>query len=147
MRFFILALLVPVCFADEAKIRAAADKVLAEVKHNSNITADLIVSFSAVESSHKKDVLGDYDKKSKEYKAYGLFQFHKARWIECGGTKENYRNADIETQVRIMVNALNRYCKSNRKGVECLRWMATSHNIGHGVDKETAYVKKIRKGL
>ena len=116
-----------------------ADKILKETKHNKNIDTSLIIAFAKVESSFDANASGDGGK------AYGLYQFHKDRWLECGGTEKNWKNADVEIQTKIMITALNKYCKSNKKEVDYIRWMATSHNIGHGIDKETDYVKKVRK--
>lgn len=120
-------------------LRKIVNNVLKDTKHDSNITDALILAFAHVESGFVINATGD------KGEAYGLFQFHKARWLECGGTEDNWKKSDTKTQVKIMIKALNSYCKKNIDGVEAVRWMATSHNIGHGVDEDTLYVKKIRE--
>lgn len=101
----------------------------------------LLKIFEAKESSGKEQVYGDVGK------AWGLFQFHKARWVECGGKLEDYGKVGRKEQERVMKNALIRYSKFPKKFTEKekIYWIANWHNVGHGTIKETKYAKDFWK--
>lgn len=89
------------------------------------------LAIAKVESSFKPNASGDDDK------AYGLFQFHHDRWLECGGTDDNWKKASIETQCRVMKTQYERAKTENI--VEFLNY----HNLGHKSKEITKYVRKI----
>ena len=95
----------------------------------------LLKIFEDKESSGNPQAIGDNGK------AWGLFQFHKARWIECGGKLKDYRIVGRVEQERVMKNALKKY-SNFPKGLtekQKIYWIANWHNIGHGSLKETKY--------
>lgn len=103
---------------------------------------ELLPAFAQVESSNRAQVWGDNGK------AYGLYQFHLPRWLECGGTHAEFGNTSALRQTIIMRVALTRYHNyAKRRGLNFVQVAATMHNIGHYVPTETRYVKKIKKEL
>jgi hypothetical protein len=68
-------------------------------------------------------------------KAWGIWQFHKARWKECGGDPKLYGKADAKSQAKIMLKALRKYTRKSKWGnltVEQKIIVAgRCHNIGH----------------
>ena len=101
----------------------------------------LLMAFAQVESSHNYQAVGDGGK------AYGAYQFHKARWCEAGGRPEDWGNASRLEQDRVMVNAINRYLKTKPADVDALVWITTYHNAGHGHRTPSKYTEKIRKAM
>jgi hypothetical protein len=106
-----------------------------------NIPPSVVVAFAMVESSGREQAVGDNGL------SWGLYQFRKARWAECGGRPDDWGKAGAVEQTRVMARALTRYARNARKNAvgDRLQWMATCHNIGHGKAVETPYVAKIRK--
>lgn len=105
-------------------------------------SARILRAFSFVESSHRPQVIGD------KGKAWGLYQFHLNRWLEYGGAKESYGKADAKEQTRVMLNFLDyAYKVADKKNLDRIIVAATMHNNGHIVNKETDYVKKIRRAF
>lgn len=108
------------------------------------ITPELITAFALVESSGREHVKGD------KGKAWGLYQFHRARWEECGGNPKEWGKADKKEQTRVMINALNKYAKQYKRkkpDTDFITWCATYHNNGHGRTVKTKYVKKVKTTL
>lgn len=109
----------------------------------SAFVASLLLAFASVESSNRNlpayhDVSGV---------GFGYYGFHYDRWVECGGSPATFGIATKTEQDWVMTNALHRYLRHKPVGVDPVRWVATYHNIGHGVNRETHYVQKIRKAL
>jgi hypothetical protein len=96
----------------------------------------LLKAFATVESRNRPQVLGD------KGLAWGLYQFHQARYEELGG--QNYGSASIEEQNRVMLIELAKVRKLNKKKIDFIRAAATYHNNGHIKNIETAYVAKVR---
>ena len=97
-----------------------------------NDEARIIDAFAMQESSRAAKgihVLGDGGK------AWGIWQFHKTRWKECGGDLKLYGKASTKYQAKIMLNALRRYTRKSKWGnltVEQKIIIAgRCHNIGH----------------
>jgi len=95
----------------------------------------LMKTFALIESSNNPNAIGDGGK------AYGLYQFHLARWLECGGTKENWRRATRTEQDKIMRTALTRYLARTSD----LTKIANYHNMGNPSSKVTLYTRKFRR--
>lgn len=103
--------------------------------------ATLLLAFAQVESSGNLHATGDHGK------AQGLYQFHRDRWAEYGGDPAHWRTATRAEQNAAMVTALAHYIERKPPGVDLVRWVGTSHNAGHGIDRETEYVQKLRKEI
>lgn len=99
----------------------------------------LLYAFAKVESSFNFGAIGDRGK------AYGAFQFHRDRWKEVSNKK--YRSCTNKEQLDAMITAIARYEYSNNGDVEYITWIANCHNVGHGSDKQTKYVKRIKAAL
>lgn len=106
----------------------------------------LLLAFALIESSHNPYAIGDNGK------AKGLYQFHIARWIECGGTKENWGTPNKAIQDQIMINEIMiclkqyKHKKMWEKGISPLEAITTYHNSGH-IRSGTAYTEKVSKEL
>ena len=101
----------------------------------------LIKAFSRVESSDNWRAIGD--RVGTKYYAYGLFQFHFARYVELGG--KNWGSAGEEEQIRVFKKEIELVRKKSK--IDFVRALATYHNLGHISNIETTYVKKIRREL
>jgi len=108
---------------------------------------DYAKAFSYVESSNRVHVWGDNGK------AYGLYQFHIARWMECGGKRSEFGNAPAWRQTQIFFTEINRcFDQYERKrlwenGITPTQALATYHNNGSIKGCETEYVRKIKNRL
>ena len=119
-----------------------ATVILAQQPHHPAVTPQVVAAFAYVESSGRVHVKGDGGS------AWGLFQFHRDRWWEIGGTDAEYGSASAERQVALMIRALNRYAYAgDRRGIDPIRAMATAHNSGNVRNVETSYTRKIRRCL
>lgn len=70
-------------------------------------------------------------------KAWGIYQFHKARWKELGGDPKTYGKANATEQTKVMLKVIRR-CKANaaKAGVkltdeQLVIWVSRYHNIGN----------------
>lgn len=102
--------------------------------------AALLRAFAEVESSGRLHVRGDGGR------AYGLYQFHRARWIECGGSAKTWGKASRAEQDAVMRTAIDRYLRAAifSSPVEALViWCGRYHNIGHGGIDHNAYTRKL----
>ena len=87
----------------------------------------LLKSFAFVESSNRPQILGDSGK------AWGLFQFHKARYLELGGN--NWGSANVFEQQRVMLKEISIVRAKNKS--DLIQALATYHNLGHIEYRET----------
>lgn len=86
-------------------------------------------------------------------KAWGIWQFHKARWKECGGDPDLWGKAEAKVQAKIMLNALRKYTRNSRWGnltvEEKIIVAGRYHNRGHcktsEKDKHYWYTKSVWK--
>lgn len=127
-----------------------ASGVLVTEGNPENLTPTLVAAFALVESSGNPKAVGD------KGKARGLYQHHLDRWLEDGGTVQNWGNATALEQTRVMVRSLTRYSRLARQaGIPRLVALAKMHNIGSLEAKMTpkrvklleAYVAKLNKSL
>lgn len=100
-----------------------------------------LLAFAAVESAGNYAAVGDAGQ------AYGAYQFHRARWQECGGNPATFGRATAQEQDRVMRTALQRYERTRPAHIAPVVWYGNCHNVGHGRDRETAYVRKLRQAL
>ena len=70
----------------------------------------LMRAFEDIESGGREQVRGDGGR------AWGLFQFHRARWGECGGAPSDWGRAGRAEQERVMRNAIARYLRTCPRG-------------------------------
>ena len=102
----------------------------------------LLAAFAQVESSNMNrapywDVNGT---------AFGLYGFHQTRYFELGGTL--FGHASRKQQDAVMTVEINRgLAIAAKRGIDPIRAVATLHNCGHVIDRETSYVKKIRSAI
>lgn len=92
-------------------------------------------AIAQIESSNRPQVFGDNGL------AWGLYQFHKARYLELGG--KAYGKADSTEQTRIILKEIALVDK-RRGNIDLVRAIGTYHNIGSIKNLETDYVKKLR---
>ena len=86
-------------------------------------------------------------------KAWGVWQFHRARWQECGGALSSWGKAGAKTQARVMLAAYRKYTRASRWGslsVEQRVIVAGRyHNRGHCKkserDKHYRYTRSVWK--
>ena len=105
----------------------------------------LLLVFALVESSNNPQAIGDNGL------AWGKFQFHKARWVECGGTLAEYGKASETRQDEIFLNEAKKVEKllktAKYKRIDYVTALSTYHNNGHIKNEQTPYVKKIKKQI
>lgn len=102
-----------------------------------------LAAFAQVESSNRN--LPPYPDGAT--RAFGYYGFHADRWAECGGRAETWGCATKAEQDAVMVNAISRALRRKPQGSDALRWVATTHNAGHGINQETPYVARLRRAL
>jgi hypothetical protein len=118
--------------------------------------ARILDAFAMQESSRAArgiNVPGDYNEKKDIYGARGIWQFHKARWKECGGKLSEWGKASKEEQARVMLRALRKYaCKSkwgNLTAEQKIIVAGRCHNNGHCKKSEknrhTSYTRSVWK--
>lgn len=105
------------------------------------LSVSLMMAISQVESGGDYSAVGDHGK------AFGAYQFHRAAWVRFGGKPADWGHASPAEQDRVMMRALNYYLATVPAGIDPVRWVGTWHNTGHGLDRETVYVKKLRKQI
>lgn len=102
----------------------------------------ILLAFAFVESSNNPNAIGDSGL------AYGKYQFHFARWVECGGTQKEWKNCSSARQDEIMLNEIKKVQTLLKlpkyKEIDFIQALATYHNNGHIKREETSYVKKIK---
>lgn len=105
------------------------------------LTPEIVVGFVLKESGGNPKARGDGGL------AWGLGQFWLARWLECGGTREEYRRAGARRQMEVLAEALNSYFwdADDHDMKDKVRWAGNWHNAGHGRNVETKYVRDVRK--
>jgi hypothetical protein len=100
----------------------------------------LIKAIAQVESGNNPKV-----KNGDNGKAWGLYQFHKARWYEF--SREPWGKASPVEQTRTMKRALVYYLRKQSNGQkekkERITWAANFHNKGHGSFQETRYTRSV----
>lgn len=107
-----------------------------------NIPPSVMVAFAMQESSGREQVLGD------KGQAWGLFQFHRARWQELGGKKAEWGSASAAAQMEVMYRFLTRcYTSARAQGKDPIQYSAVVHNVGHWIPDETKYVEQLRSKL
>jgi len=108
--------------------------------------ARLVDSLAVVESSRRTQIKGD------KGAAWGLFQFHRARWEECGGAPAEWGKAGARPQIRAMLKSIRGQRRLWRKhglrlSVEQqIIWIGRHHNIGHckkGRGTHNRYTRKL----
>lgn len=79
--------------------------------------------------------------------SWGVYQFGRDRWAECGGKPDDWGRAGRAEQERVMRRAIERYTAAGRKrghkGRALFNWIARSHNGGPS-PKPNAYTKRLR---
>jgi hypothetical protein len=102
----------------------------------------LLAAFRQIESNGNYKAVGDNGK------AWGAYQFHKARWNELADPKR-YGTASNQEQDAAMKKAVYRYWRDATKhgAKDILAWVANWHNLGHGAEQQTAYVQKFKAAL
>lgn len=98
----------------------------------------LLRAFERMESSGRLHVRGDGNR------SWGLFQFGRARWTECGGSSRDWGRAGRAEQTRIMRNAIRRYIASAPRGSSVDQQIIHAgrcHN-GFGISKKTVAMSK-----
>lgn len=109
-----------------------------------NVPPAVCYSFAIVESSgvNKRpywDVNGP---------AWGMYAFHRDRWVESGGRASEWGVATPERQTEVMLKALTKYVVRCRKAnVPLMPGVANCHNLGSPSKVETKYVRKIWKEI
>ena len=101
----------------------------------------LLKAFNMVEASGKFPKKPYWDVNAMRW---GGYAFGVDRWVECGGKRSQWGKAPPDVQTRVMLNAIEHYLSTKPAHVDPIVWCATFHNVGHGVNKETSYVKKLR---
>lgn len=100
----------------------------------------MLRAFRCLESSDNYAAIGDRGL------AWGAYQFHRARWSECGGRADEWGRADCVAQDRVMSQALRKYMRAGlRRGLcgdELLWWTANYHNVGHGLVRPRRYATR-----
>ena len=91
-------------------------------------TDRLLRAFEKMESGGREQIRGD------KGRSWGLYQFGRARWTECGGSSRDWGRAGRAEQTRIMRNAIRRYIASAPRGstVEQQVWHAARCHNGWG---------------
>lgn len=86
-------------------------------------------------------------------RAWGIWQFHKARWEECGGDPDEWGTADAKGQTRVMLAAFRKYTRASRWGrltdEQRIIVAGRYHNRGHcktsEKDKHYRYTRSVWK--
>ncbi len=86
-------------------------------------------------------------------KAWGICQFQKSRWKECGGDPKLYGKASAKYQAKIMLKALRKYTRKSRWGTltvtQKIIVAGRNHNIGHckksQKNKHYSYTRSVLK--
>ena len=103
----------------------------------------LLRAFEVVESGGRMRVLGDRGR------SFGLFQFQRSRWRECGGKPGDWGKAGADEQRRVMRIALASYLGVGRKfgaltTEQTVILVGRCHNGGKRTPyKHTAYTKRL----
>jgi hypothetical protein len=122
-----------------SELRVLAAGVIASNVNPYNIPPSVIAAFAEVESSGRPFITGDHGK------AWGLFQFHIGRWVECGGRRSEWGVASPARQTEVMLRAVNKYAAwgIRANAPDRLTWVANCHNLGHGSTTLTPYARKV----
>lgn len=93
---------------------------------------------------------GDYNAVGDNGKAWGAYQFHIARWLECCGENSEWgmRSTPHTRQDEVAETAMLKYhanalAKKQKSEAAVVTWMANYHNLGHGSTRKTRYVQKV----
>ncbi len=85
--------------------------------------------------------------------AWGIWQFHRARWLECGGKPSMWGKADAKAQAHVMLAAFRKYTRTSRWGKLTVEQQVIVagryHNRGHCKtserDKHYSYTRSVWK--
>ncbi len=83
--------------------------------------------------------------------AFGIWQFHRARWQECGGGPDLWGDASAKSQARVMLAAFRKYTRTSRWGKLTVEQQVIVagryHNRGHCKtserDKHYSYTRSV----
>lgn len=129
-----------------------AATTLADVPHQPAITPELCAAICWQESTGDPSAKGDRDKKTREYHAIGLAQFHIKTWdtfalIPCAQHKQPRCRALRDCpkcSMIALIRELNFAIRNRPAGADPLRTACNFHNAGKLVANRTAYVRKIK---
>ncbi len=112
---------------------SAAIIALAISLGGSPVEARLIDAVAWRESSRDLKPKGSND----NGRAFGLYQFHKARWGECGGDLREWGVASAKVQTEVMLRSIGKVKKlAKKRGLrltteQFVICVSRYHNIGH----------------
>lgn len=100
----------------------------------------LMRAFAAVESGGRSQVRGDGGA------SWGLYQFGRDRWRECGGRGDDWGRAPARRQHVIMRLAIREYMATMPSGLSIEQrvcWIGRCHNGGKRTGAHNAYTRRL----
>ncbi len=137
-----------------------ATTTLSQMPHHEAVTPELLAAICWHESTGRPDARGDHDKKTGEWKALGLAQFHVATWkrfemgAACKRHDREYTMRDCaHCSMRVLINELNHVVEKCKKSLtapeatDLTAYFANFHNRGKAISRRTAYVLRVTRTI